>query len=1094
MGIFGKIFGNDSEDEPSSDQSVSTKDESETDNEFAVDFSDFQSEVRQGKETKVIGDHDVYAGEWAREMMEGAKKEPEQPIWIGHSEPDPLEGPKEVPIPFDTQFTHVAMFGSTGMGKSTVLKNMMVQWAFGGHGFCYIDPKGDDSKELVQMIPEDRLDDVIWIEPSPEEFDKVIGINFLDPSKEYGDEGFEKEVANIINDVIPMLRNESYWGARMDEVVRGFLRAMLYLGAKNEDESYTLVDLYKLLTDQESRHSFAEKAKTELGDEDILQNALQKFAEIDDKDLGAARRRLQEWVISKDMQQVIAHTDSKINITKAVEDGKIIIVRTASISDETVQESVATVVIRRIWAAIQMRDSIPRQERDPFFLCVDEFDDVVNKESDIGGILSKARSLNLGTVLANQQPHQLDREVQEDVFGNCNTLLALNPQNPDDAQSIARAFDTDRSNITELGKYQVSTSIEVNEEPSEVFSTQTFPEYPPVRSREEAHQIRQDIVDEYGVEPIQENTEDVEGTKFDPKNHAVGEYEDSFIVSDDDDEMSLKEILRAIYTAQIKKGGAEKFVTVEEVEDVIELKTGGSTNYNKVSNVLVEKVESYYIEKQIKDNVEIRLSNHGQEEAFTQDTGKSASAGKEIHRYLLQLSNEMFTRLGYDFEAPEQVGGKQPDGLAYPPIDPINEADSTREMQKLMSEFDENNPRMKELFGYDSLSIEAEKSTESKPKQPLKNLIKAVESGKDCVFVVPDGKITQGGKNTLDVHANKIYGQLKEPPMIANFVERDGGAADRHFYNKNSTVKMSGNEQRTAIKPDTDNTVWRHNQQTGELFLESPEGEPVVVFDSIEDIQSATAEDFEYTGQWNQKQNKFVVQDAEGNEALKVESTEEKTPTQRLKEHGFSKIKEPFVPELEFPGGELPDDEQWHIIVLPSSERDFGPRYMDKETRELKPVFENDEPLSSDKVLSLGEELEEPEEKETKEPEEKETKEPEEKETKEPRPKVSDGKKPPSTNDVVKSSDEEWSKPEAGDEDYNPAKDNTNFTVGFGEDYTGEDWTGGDARAKDKEGDFEDYEPPTKTDESDDEDDTEDDNDKGRGYKLGGLIDEPDEN
>lgn len=1029
---------------------------------FAIDTDNLTSESKQGKETVIYDntEDEAYAGEWARKLMEGAREKPEQPIWPGYTEPDPLQGPREVPIDFDSLFTHIAMFGTTGMGKSTVLKNIMTQWAFGGHGFCYIDPKGDDSKELMQMIPEDRLDEVIWIEPSPDNFDKVVGINFLDPSKEYGEEGFEKETAKIIDDIIPILRDESFWGPRMDEVVRGFLRAMLYLGAKSNEETYTLVDLYKLLTNQEARHNFAEKVEYELGNEDILQNALQKFAEIDDQDLGAARRRLQEWVISKDMQQVIAHTESKINITKAVEDGKIIIVRTASISDQTVKKGVATVVIRRIWAAIQMRDSTPQKKRDPFFLCIDEFDDVVNKESDIDRILSKARSYKLGTVLANQQPHQLPREVQEAVFGNCNTLLALNPRNHDDARAIAKTFETDTSNILELGKYQTCTKIEIDGEQSDVFLTNNFAPYPPVRTLDEAMDIVEDIVDRFGVEPIREDAEEVEGSKFDPNNRDLGEFENQFEVSEDGHTMNIKEILRAIYTAQIREGGAEEFVTVDEVEAVIEEKTDGAANYNRVSNILVEKIDTYYLEKQLKEDVELRLSNQGQQQAFTQDTGDSASAGKQLHRYLLQLSHETFTRLGYEFEAPEQVGGEQPDGLAEPPINPIDNANSAREMQKLTEEFDEKYPHMKELFGYDGLNIEAEKSTESKPKQPLKNLIKAVENGNDCVFVVPDGKLTDEGRENFDYHAKKIYSILKEPPMVSNFIEREDGAADRHFYNKNSLVTMEENEQRVAVKPDTSNTIWRHDVKTDELILQNSDEskEPYAVFDNIEDIQHASAADFELTGQWNQKQDAFIVQDKDGNEILKVESTSDKSPTQRLKDHGYSKVKAPFIPENEFPNNELPSDDQWHIIVIPSSERDFGPRYVNKKTKEMEPVFENDTPLSSDKIVEPDEEIEKFEEG--------------------PEPDVSSERKD-STNEVVKRSDDVYSKPDENDDEYNPAKDNNNFRTGYNEERMGENYTGGDARTEDIEGDFENYEHD-KNDDANDEEENGDEDDNGR--------------
>lgn len=1025
----------------------SSKDKETTEDEFGsefhIDFNELTPDIRQGKEIKRIEEKpgeegEKYSGKWPLRLFQGAKEEPRQPIWIGYTEPDPLHGPREVPIEFNSLFRHVALFGSTGYGKSTVLKNMMIQWAYGDHGFCYIDPKGDDSEELMQQLPEDKLDDVIWIEPSPDDFDKVVGVNFLDPSSSYGDDNFEKEIQQITNDIIPILRDDSFWGPRMNEVVRGFLRAMLYLGSIEENEDYTLVDLYKLLTNQELRKDFAEKVEKQLGQEDILQNAIEKFAEIDDSDLAAARRRLQEWVIDKNIQQVIAHTNSKVNITKAVQEGKIIIVRTASINDKRVKRGVATVVIRRIWTAIKMRESIKKEERDPYFLCIDEFDNVVSPESDIGDILSEGRSLKLGTVLANQQPHQLSREVQDDVLGNCNSLLSMNPKHPDDAKVVSKILDVDISNVINLSRFQIATQIEVDGEQSGVFRTETFPEVPPRRSSEETERIIRDIVEEYGVEPIKEDTEEVENSKFDP-DEGNAQLRRTFEVSDRGDKMKLEEVLRTIYKAQINRGGVEEFVTVEEVEDAVEEKVGASA-YNKISNILTEKVDNY-IEKRMEDNVELRLSKAGQRKAFTQDTGDSASAGKGVHRFLLQLSHEMFERLGYEFNAPKQTGGKQPDGVAVPPINPYEEADSAREVQELTEKFKnhEKYGRVFDIFGPNKLNIEAEKATESKPKQVLKNLSKAVEEGRDCVFVVRDGKHENSG---LAGHANRIINHLNNPPYINEMIEREDGKADKRFYNKNSRVSIPSRSQTYALKPDDNSeSIWKQDVETGEIILENKNGEEYAKFDNIEDFKNPQPEDFPYTFHYDNSQHAVVITDRNGDQIEKFESTKSKSPTEVMENNGYKKIPEPFIPEIEFPGDGTPDKDRWHLIVIPHSDRDYGPRYYDKEKQELKPLLKDDQPLSVDKIPQ---------------PEEN---------TKE------NNTTKKSTNEVVKNSDEVWTKPEPGDDDYNPAKDGTRHEVDHDEERTSSSWQGGEARTNETKGDdFDNYTPPEQKDNNEDDD------------------------
>jgi len=119
------------------------------------------------------------AGSYIREMLESGVDTAPSPLWIGYDE-DAQRGFREAPLQFESLFRHIWITGTTGYGKTTELLNMMVQWAYSGYGFVYFDPKGRDSQELLRMLPEDRLDDVVWIEPGSSEHDKTVGLNFLE--------------------------------------------------------------------------------------------------------------------------------------------------------------------------------------------------------------------------------------------------------------------------------------------------------------------------------------------------------------------------------------------------------------------------------------------------------------------------------------------------------------------------------------------------------------------------------------------------------------------------------------------------------------------------------------------------------------------------------------------------------------------------------------------------------------------------------------------------------------------------------------------------------------------------------------------------
>jgi len=96
------------------------------------------------------------AGPFVREMFEAGVDTPSAPLWVGYDK-DPQRGFREVPLRFDSLFRHIWITGTTGYGKTTELLNMMVQWAYAGHGFTYFDPKGRDSRELLRKLPETDL-------------------------------------------------------------------------------------------------------------------------------------------------------------------------------------------------------------------------------------------------------------------------------------------------------------------------------------------------------------------------------------------------------------------------------------------------------------------------------------------------------------------------------------------------------------------------------------------------------------------------------------------------------------------------------------------------------------------------------------------------------------------------------------------------------------------------------------------------------------------------------------------------------------------------------------------------------------------------
>src|ERR1044071_8011324 len=72
---------------------------------------------------------------------------------------------------------HMYCLGKTGCGKTTLLRNLIIQDIAAGHGVGVIDPHDDLAEELLEHIPPRRNDDVVFFNPADQEF--PIGFNLL---------------------------------------------------------------------------------------------------------------------------------------------------------------------------------------------------------------------------------------------------------------------------------------------------------------------------------------------------------------------------------------------------------------------------------------------------------------------------------------------------------------------------------------------------------------------------------------------------------------------------------------------------------------------------------------------------------------------------------------------------------------------------------------------------------------------------------------------------------------------------------------------------------------------------------------------------
>lgn len=953
MGILDKLFGSDDPLEEELEEEVESEEEAETEikdmydrdsedwppfnvlygkDKWPYEMEPEESEMLSGRELYTVDDSGTkWMGKDIREMIETRRYNPEAPTRIGYTK-DNVKGVQDVYIDHNALFRHLALFGQTGYGKSTLMRNIMLQWINAGYGVCYIDPKGDDSYELMEQLPPHRIDDVIWVEPANSSRAKQVGFNVFDTAAEPGDPRYENEVNSVAGDFVQILKDKSdNWGPQIGNITETMVTQLI-----RAEDPFNPIDMVKIITDEEEKQAFAEN----YGDE-LDQIFMQRIAEQEIERFDPILRRIRSWVKDRTTRQMMAHEQSQINISEAVQQGKLLIINTSHIENPTTEEIVTRMIISRVWSTIRTRNTESDEKLDPYFLCIDEFDKVISDNFDINDIVSQARSFRLSVFVANQQPSQLPDDVKQ-AMQQVQSLLSFHPgQNPRDQQEIAQVLgDVDSWKLSDLDRFQVVGRPYMNESQQSAMVVHTFGEYPPLRDEDEVSQIIQNSLEKYGTEP----NIDTDIDKYGAKRFVEGKSE-GYEINRSGDTVTEEQVLECVYAASLRNDNKDiddknDWVTLAQIkEEVNKYAEGiGEAHDSKLSNIL-EGFTSRELEKTVSGgSAYFRLGNEGLKKAFEPDTGSAASGGKSPHRILLREGHKAFTKLGYDVTLPSQdQAGALPDGIAKPPIDPMAESSDFEEAVDKEKELVEKYPRLAQLFGDDEVSLEAESTTITRPAQTIKNLIKAVQDDKHCVFIVKDGSAK---RDEFEYWARIGEEILTDPPFVRSL----DSSGNRTFYTTNVKIKLS-NKGTALVPKDVGQVSWDEYgkehidpdsaENPGLKLSATDSDEPLATFEHPGELWAKPSpSEFPYHYIRDSKSKETIVKDSNGD----VMDTYDNL-TELQSDGKYRPVHMPIIPEQEFPGGEYPDENRWTFVIIPESNED-GP--MIYENGHLEPLLPED--------------------------------------------------------------------------------------------------------------------------------------------------------
>ncbi len=370
---------------------------------------------------------------------------------------------RETPIIFGGtgRLRHMYILGKTGVGKSTVFQNMCLQDILNSAGVCFIDPHGESIDWLLSRIPSNRLEDVVLFDPSDEQF--PMGLNLLSGKDEQEKDFLVSECIQIFYKMFDP-EHAGMIGPQFEHWLRN---AALTVMAGPEGGS--LIEIPKLFVDKR----FELHKRKYLKDPIVLEFWTKQMAKTADfhrsEMLNYFSSKFGHFLNNAMMRNIIGQRTNSLDFDYIVEKEKILLINLSKGKiGEMNAQMLGLIIMSKLQAAIMKRARITELSRPPFYLYVDEFQNLVT--DTFAALLSESRKYGLGMHLTNQYFTQLPEEVRDAILGNVGTMVAF-ATGVEDAEILAKEFSPfTKDDFINLEQYNFYIKLMVNGKTSEAFS------------------------------------------------------------------------------------------------------------------------------------------------------------------------------------------------------------------------------------------------------------------------------------------------------------------------------------------------------------------------------------------------------------------------------------------------------------------------------------------------------------------------------------------------------------------------------------------------------------------------------------------------
>ncbi|GGL42583.1 type IV secretory system conjugative DNA transfer family protein [Planomonospora parontospora] len=387
---------------------------------------------------------------------------------------DADSGPaRPVVMPVADARHHVHILGGTGVGKSTLLANMVLADAEAGRGALVIDPKGDLINDVLARLPASAIGKTVVFDPQDRA--RPPAINVLagpDP-------------AFAVDSIVTIFHRcfSSAWGPRVDDLLRSTCLTL----TKVLGQRATLAEVPRLLTDS----GFRARITARLDDE-LLAGFWDSYQALTPAGqatvIGPVMNKLRAVLLRPFIRHALASPSTTVPIGQLLNDGGLVLARLPKgILGDDAARLFGSVLLAHTWQAATGRARLAEAKRADAALYIDECHNFLNLPGHINDVLAEARGYRLSLILAHQHLDQLPADLREALSADARNKIyfAASPKDASDLKAHTAPLITSHD-LTHLGAFQAAARLVVAGQQTPAFTLRTRPLPPITAGREKA--------------------------------------------------------------------------------------------------------------------------------------------------------------------------------------------------------------------------------------------------------------------------------------------------------------------------------------------------------------------------------------------------------------------------------------------------------------------------------------------------------------------------------------------------------------------------------------------------------------------------------